>query len=143
MKLVPALLLTGVGLFAIAKAATLNTVQALNLTLADFEIDLSGIKVGVIAENRTSNDVTINKLTGDIFLNDHLAGEIGPFAPMPIPGNSNVLLPVTIDINPAVILIQAISIFNGSAGVAAVLKMVGVLTADAIDIPFTVTRKLL
>lgn len=142
MRAVPALILTGVGLLALSKLATLNTVQLLDLELADFTVDLSGIKVKMLATNQTSNPVTIDNLVGDVYLNDVLSGRIGPFTAVTIPAKGDALLNIRVDINPAVILIEAISIFNGSAGISATLKLVGTITADGIDIPFTTIRKL-
>jgi hypothetical protein len=143
MKLIPALVLTGIGLFAVSKAATLHTLNTISLSLNSFKIDWNGIHLSVLATNRTSNPVVINNLTGQVWLNEQVVGQIGPFTAQAIPGSAtSAPVPVNVILNAAVIILEAISIYNGSAGQSATMKVVGTLTADNLDIPYTITCKL-
>lgn len=143
MKVIPALVLTGIGLFAISKAATLHTLNTISLSLNTFKVDWNGVHLSVLATNPTSNPVLINNITGQVWLNDQVVGQIGPFTSQVVPGSATSA-PIHVDviINAAVILLEAISIYNGSAGQSATMKVVGTLTADSLDIPYTITCKL-
>jgi hypothetical protein len=143
MKAGAALLLTGIGLFAISKAASLHTLASLNLSLNGFKIDWNGVHLSVLATNPTTNSVTINNLKGTVYLNEQVMGQIGPFTGQVIPASAtSAPVPVTVILNAAVIILEAISIFNGSAGQQAIMKVVGVVTADYTDISFTISCKL-
>jgi len=143
MKAGAALLLTGLGLFAISKVASLHTLASLDLSLNDFKIDWNGVHLSVLATNPTSNAVNINNLKGTVYLNEQVVGQLGPFTGQLIPANAtSAPVPVTVILNAAVIILEAISIYNGSAGQQAVMKMVGVITADNTDIPYTISCKL-
>lgn len=143
MKALPALILTGLGLYVVSKASALNTLNKLSLSLNTFKIDWNGVNLTVQAQNPTSNSIVINNLTGQVYLNEQVVGQIGPFTPQAIPANAtSAPVPVSVLLNPAVVLLEAISTYNGSSGQSAVMKVVGTVTADNIAVPFTISCKL-
>lgn len=141
MSIAP-LIVAGLAFLAIKKIGTLATLQALDLELAGFSIDLAGVHARMKATNMTDNALSLEELTGDVYLNDMLIGQLGAFTPVVVPARGNGLVELNVVINPAVVLLEIISIFRGATGKAITMTVKGHIIADSTDIPFTMIRKL-
>lgn len=129
MEPFPALLLGLLGIFLLTKVSDFGTASRLNLFISSASLSMSGItpvvNLGVTAQNVTSGSLQFTAFAGNAYLNGAYIGNVSGFTPVTIPPAGQVVIPLQIVVNASGLLSDIGSIFDGTAGVSAVLELKG------------------
>ena len=143
MKVLPAILLTVGGIYALSKISAASTVSGLNFIVSGYQFNQTGIyptvNVNVTAQNVSNQSVQFNALAANAYLNGAFIGNVSGFQPTLINGLSQTIIPLTILVNVTSVVSDVISIFTGSAGSSAVLELKGNANIANVVVPFDVT----
>lgn len=144
--------LTWIGLsiaavFVLSKIATAGNASRLNFTVSNVQPGLSGlnpvITLNLVAQNPTSESFQINAVVANVFLNGQPIGNISGFVPVTVQPTSQANIPLRVQLSGLELIDQVLGILNGSAGVAAAVRITGTVNLDGSNIPIDVTYQAL
>ncbi len=99
------------------------------------------IYVDLIVQNTNNVSFTINSLAGNVLSNDTIIGNIKNFTPIELAGNSQVAIPLTLQLQPIAIVGDIISIITGAVGERE-LRVHGTVNANGIQAGFDLIYKI-
>lgn len=143
MKLLPAILLIGGGVYILSKVSFASAATALNFLITGYSFNTNGlyptITVKVTAQNVSNQTVQFNALSANAFLNAAYIGNVSGFTPVTIPAAGQAVIPLSILVNIPSVINDVISIFSGSAASSAILELKGSTNLSGLIIPFDIT----
>jgi hypothetical protein len=143
VKLLPAILLIGGGVYVLSKVSSASAASSLNFIVTGYSFNTNGlyptISVNVTAQNVSSQPVQFNALAANAFLNGQYIGNVSGFIPVTIPAAGQAVIPLSILVNVTNVINDVVSIFSGSAGSSAILEMKGSTNLSGLVIPFDLT----
>ena len=106
---------------------------------------LSGISpiiyADLIVQNTSNVTFTINSLSANVLTDSTRIGNLANFTPVQIPGNSQGVIPLTLQLEPLTLVNDIIGIITGGSGKKNLIIQ-GTVNANGIQAPFSLSYKL-
>ena len=97
--------------------------------------------VTVWVQNTSSSDILLNSFAGNLLSNGTMIGNVSNFSGVGIPGNSNVQVPLTVELFPVGLVSDLINSFNSGSGVQN-LELDAMVNANGYQLPVTLKYKI-
>jgi LEA14-like dessication related protein len=144
----PLVLLVGGGLLIwyLQKKEQASATDALQFIISDIKGGGSffqpELNITILAQNPTDTTIPIKSMAGEVFVNNEKVGNVSNFQPFDIAANREV--PFTIKCRPSIVGIftTIMDIIDGTAGIAASVKIAGTINVDGTIVPMQLTQNI-
>lgn len=109
-----------------------------NLSLSGFSPEITA---ELIVQNTNNVSFTVASIAATVSSNGTLIGNVSNFSQIEIPGNSQAVIPLTIQLQPIALVNNIIGIITGGAG-SSEISVNGSLNANGIQAPIDLTYKI-
>lgn len=99
------------------------------------------LSVSLMAANTSPSDLTVNSVSGSIVANNIQAGSIYNFTPVILPANSQVAVPVTIQLSLSAVANDIIKAFS-SGTYSQDIALIGSANLEGLQVPFNLNFKI-
>lgn len=140
--LLPIAALTAVMLYAQKRASGFLTFYIQGIALA-FEGITPILRLNVAVQNPTNEQFVVRSLTGQVFANDEVIGNLSSFVTVYVNPNTQVILPVYVRLNVISIVSDLITLIQNGGGMSQTIKVTGNVNANSIVSPINLTYKIL
>lgn len=146
-KVLPLALVFIAGLFVIPKLLKGSAISTLRYILTGINFKFSGlipyITLTIAVQNTSNQAITINSISGDLFINGEKTAAISNFQKFVIEGNSEQDITITARLDLTEIISQVIDIFSGRIKASADIRFSGYVNAENLQLPIDLTYKLI
>lgn len=140
--LLPVAALVAVSLYAQKRASGFLSFYIQGIALA-FEGITPVLRLNVVLQNPSNEQFVVRSLTGQVFANDELIGNISSFVTVYVNPNSAVVLPVYVRLNVISIVSDLITLIQGGGGFSQTIKVTGTANANSIMTPINLSYKII
>lgn len=149
MKPLIAIALAGGAFWLYSKITKGAALQSLDVRIADLDVKCAGflctqpqLSIGLLTTNPTDTEINLRSVTGNVTVNGQFIGNVTSLNNKPIPGNSQLMYPVSVSLSLGQVLSEAMSIIKGEKGIAANVRFKGTANVEGLNYPIDLGYKI-